>query len=161
MDVNDVVEGHDGGLLLLRNTCMFVYGFGLKLCINLGGACFAVYLLIMAIEDVRRQRDDDDVSKGSKQRQHQGDHHHHHHRIAWNWSTLFSILSCLMFFSFFMCGLVSACYTIFTQFFATQKIEPVDNTATAREEEEVWVYNIKESMWLIINGNNWVVFLFL
>lgn len=129
MDVNGVVEEHDGGLMLLRNTCIFVYGFVIKLCINLGGACFAVYLIIMAIEDVKHHKydvDDDDVSRGK-----------HGHHIAWNWSAFFNILSCVILFSFFICGLVSAGHSIFTHFIATQKIEPVDNTTTDHEEEDV------------------------
>ncbi|KAF3442241.1 hypothetical protein FNV43_RR16157 [Rhamnella rubrinervis] len=127
MDVNGVVlEGHDGGLSLLRNTCVFVYGFGIKLCINLGGACFAVYLIIMAMEDLMHHKYDDDVVSSGK----------HGHHIAWNWSAFFNIISCVIFFSFFMCGLVSAGHSIFTHFFATQKIEPVDNTTTDHEDDE-------------------------
>lgn len=125
MDVNGVVEGHDEGLLLVRSTCIFVYGFGIKLCINLGGACFAVYLIIMAIEDVKHHKYDDDVSKGK-----QG------HHIALNRSAFFSILSCLFLFSFFMCGLVSAGYSIFIHLFAAKKIAPVDTTTDHEEEEE-------------------------
>lgn len=129
MDANGVVEEeNDRGIIMEKKRyCGIVYQYGVKLCIDMGGACFGAYLIIMALEDLKQQnfnpKDDHDDQK---------------HLQKWYWTFPINFLSAILFFILFICNLVSTFKPIFKHFFAPQKIEPddLDNNVIADHHQE-------------------------